>query len=393
MYEKLAKGILKNSGKNNPEKNDLEISIIGFKPKNLLENEKIDEENRKQKIKFYPVFDFHRLSPKRFLAQFTFFYLLLKIRPKILVVCTFELLFFAVIYKIIFGTKLIYDVQENYSANIFYTKVFPAWVRFPLGYLVKFWEKFWGNWVDEFWLAEKCYLEELHLQKRNYIFLENKVVFEQIKPFLKNIEIQKNFDEKNIDTKTKFLISGTLGEDYGTHEAINWFKNYQKIYPNSTLDVIGFCAKKSDFEKIQNNILNCQNINLIGGNSLVDSNLILEYASLTDFWIMPYFQNKNIQNRIPTKFYEAIAFQKKIILLKNASQNITWKAFFKENNYIENVEFLDFPLDFFELKKQNFVKNNPFENEKNQFFNLEKKSIFWENELNNLEKSKVFGNI
>lgn len=357
MYEKLAKSLAKKTEiqGNKPQK----IHIIGFKPKKEVQNTEV--------FAFYPIFDFKRLSYKRFFAQFLFFYFLLKIRPKILIVCTFELLFFSVIYKILFGGKLVYDVQENYFANICYTKVFPYWLKIPLAYLVLFWEKMCCFWVDEYWLAEKCYLEELNLYKKKYIFLENKVVFEQIK-FLQ----QKNKTENQIN----FLISGTLGEDYGTYKAIDWCKHYHKTNSNIHLTIIGFCAKKLDLQKIKNNISNTPYITLIGGNILVNYNQIISKANNTDYWLMPYLQNENIKKRIPTKFYEAIALQKMIITTKN----IFWKSFFEINNYNSFIFFEDI-LPNFVFEKQNNtqimdIAQNP--------------NIFWENEVKNLDRSVIF---
>ncbi len=383
MYGKLGKSLaksLENNTQNQAEKSQKKIHIIGFKPKNEVKNT--------ENFVFYPIFNFKRLSVKRLFAQFLFFYFLLKIRPKILIVCTFELLFFAIIYKILFGAILIYDVQENYYANIRYTNVFPVWLKIPLAYLVHFWEKICCFGVNEFWLAEKCYLEELSLYKRKYIFLENKVIFEQIKYFLENKENRlKNSLEipsKQIKIPTKFLISGTLGEDYGTLKAINWCKNYYKIDQNIHLTMIGFCAKNSDLEKIQNNILGIPYITLIGGSTLVNPNKIMSEAMKTDFWVMPYAQNENIKNRIPTKFYESMAFQKNIIV----SENLHWKDFFIKNSYIKNICFSKFlPENVLQDKENIENMRNNYHNYHNSKFNVD---IFWENEAKNLEKSVVF---
>lgn len=44
--------------------------------------------------------------------------LLLTIRPELLICCTYEYLPIARFFKKIIGYKIVYDVQENYTANL-----------------------------------------------------------------------------------------------------------------------------------------------------------------------------------------------------------------------------------------------------------------------------------
>ena len=72
-------------------------------------------------IDFIPLNPFKRLSIGRILAPFQVYSKLYKVKHDILIVNTHELLIVALLNRIIFGGKIVYDIQENYYRNILFT--------------------------------------------------------------------------------------------------------------------------------------------------------------------------------------------------------------------------------------------------------------------------------
>ena len=86
------------------------INIIGFWTKKKLKTN--------EAFTIFPAFSFERLAFRRLLAPWMCLKKYIKVKPKLIIFNTHELLIVTIIYKIIFGGKIIYDVQENYYRNI-----------------------------------------------------------------------------------------------------------------------------------------------------------------------------------------------------------------------------------------------------------------------------------
>src|SRR5436190_24397317 len=81
-----------------------EVHIIGY-PSNTSVSE--------QNLHFHQLSKFKRISFGRFTAQLKALQFIIKVKPELLVVTTHELLQVAILIRILFGTKIIYDIQEN----------------------------------------------------------------------------------------------------------------------------------------------------------------------------------------------------------------------------------------------------------------------------------------
>jgi len=255
---------------------------------------------------FYPLFNFKRLSIKRVLAGWRVFSLLQKIKPDVVVCGSVELLFFGVLYKISCSKKitLIYDIQENYYLNTLYTETYPKILRLPLAYFVRVSEKFSAIFVDYFFLAEKCYEQELNFLKNKHLILENKMLSKEIPP---------KSSQKH--TSLQFCLSGTIGRAYGSEQGIRFFEEVQKREKNSHLHLIGRCVE----EKTKERILTHKNffLKITLSSKPLAHQLILEAQNEAAIILMPYKVQKAYQNRIPSKFYEAMALGKCIMVQKN----------------------------------------------------------------------------
>ncbi len=289
MYEKLGKSIAKIDNS--------EIHIIGQVINRDLPNEK--------NIHFHPIFNFARFGKERLFAPLKALHKIIKIRPDTLVIGTHELLWIGTFYTFFFHKKLIYNVEENYIKNIWYTNAFPKILRpFLVTYIfIKEW--YCSLFIKECWLAEKNYEQELGFATwKKYKIIENK----------HKGNIQSRLQKKQLQ---HFVYTGTIGEHYGIFECIQLIDQLHQLDENIHLTIIGYCAQNSVLEKLKEYIRGKQYIKLIGGNYIVPHSEILEKIQEADAGFLSYQANPSTNTRIPTKLYEYLSYQLPIISVKN----------------------------------------------------------------------------
>jgi len=282
--------------------NKYEINIIGFCPKILP---------AKTNIIFHPVFKFERLSLKRLFAPIKTFQILLKLKPELIIVTSHELLVVMCINKILFGTKIIYDIQENYYRNILYSGAYSVLFKYPLALLTRWIEWLSKPFVDQYLLAEKVYQEQLVFAKNKSEILENKA--------LRPLKTLQKTDRKN--NVTTFIYTGTIASHYGIFEAIDFIRHISQSHPTVELIIIGYAPSKKIFKKVLSEIKDLDYIKILGGDNLVPHSQILNELINADFCLMPYQQNKSTEGRIPTKLYECLALEKPVIISPNDAWN------------------------------------------------------------------------
>lgn len=285
------------------ETNKYQINIIGFCSK-----KEIDEKF----IKFYPLFYKNRNSFSRWVAGIKLLKFLMKIRPKILIVTTYELLPVALLGKSFLKYKLIYDVQENYSLNISTNNPEHTYTKKLFAKCIQFIESSSAPFIDHFIFAEKCYPNEFPAIK-NFTIFENKYqgpVTQGSKPF------------KIESDAIQFLLCGTLAEVYGSMDAILWFENILKINPYARLKILGHAPLEGFRNKLRDLVRDKPYINACIEDKPLDYTLILEAYKAADLILLPYHQIKSISPKIPSKLYECLALNKAFLF----SPNTAWKS-------------------------------------------------------------------
>ncbi|MCS6795637.1 MAG: glycosyltransferase [Raineya sp.] len=334
-----------------------EIHSIGYQSD--LSRQKVENN-----IYLYPVFNFSRKDFKRLWAGWVILKYLCKIKPQVIVCGAVEILLFCVLYKFfqrLQGNKLhlIYDVQENYFLNVLYTQTYQrlSFFRYVLAYAIRWIEKICALAVDSFFLAEKCYEQELSFVRKSGLVLENKC----LKPNTAKIE------SKNV----VFLLSGTLAPEYGLWKAIDFAKNMYQKNPEIILKIVGKCSRKNVFEQLLKLKSQYSFLQMEVSTSPVSYEILEQNFAKSTCWLMPYELNKAYRNRIPTKFYEAMAWQKWIIVQKNPA----WENFFKEFKY-PKVIWVDFekPQIWQEIDFTKFSSESNYQNSE----------IFWDTEKEKL---------
>lgn len=310
------------------ETNKYHLNIIGFSLKN---------EPSEKDLNYFKLFDQKRSAFKRIFVNIKFLGLLKKIKPKILIVTTYELLPTAVFMKFLLRYKLIYDLQENYILNIRQNKTLPKWKQNLAVFVIGLVERVSKAFVDQYIFAEICYQNEFPKIK-NFIVLENKF-YGEIKP----IEPVKYEPQQAIT----FLISGTLTPIYGVIEAMHWFTEILKNYPNVRMLIIGHSPITSYGKKIKEIASKVPEINLQIYKTPVDYKQILLAYATCDIVLLPYYQVPSISPKIPSKMYECLAMGKPFIF----SPNLTWKSIAKRYNAGHMVNFSELEHAQIELKK------------------------------------------
>jgi glycosyltransferase involved in cell wall biosynthesis len=349
MYEKFGISISGIDG--------VEVHIVGFKPAREIEETgsgkseagsgELEDGSRKEKIGlqqitqslnhnsyfkivFHPIFDFKRLSWARFFAPWKLFGILLKVKPKLIISTTFELLIVTIIYKILFGAVILYDIQENYYRNIAYNKTYPPLIRNILAIYSRGIEYFSRPFISHFILAERAYEKEFSFSKGKSIVLENK--YKESGGNTKVLNRTKPVSGQPV----KLLYSGTISEEYGIFEAIDLTEKLHKTDPNITLSIIGYCIKKQTLAELIKRIKGKSFISLTGGGSLVKHEQILEAIRKADFGLVSYRPNKSTENCIPTRLFEYQAHLLPMII----QENKLWKGFCEP---AQSALFINYP--------------------------------------------------
>ncbi len=233
----------------------------------------------------------HRLK----LHWHTYFHVM-RIQPDLFIVCTVELLPFAILYSIITRCKLVYDVQENYALNFKYLKEY-GWVhRQILAPLIRGTEVISSWFVNHHLLAERCYAEQLHFLYSNFTVLENKTVLDS--PFERT--------PPTSHTRIKFLFSGTISAYAGIYRILDLITYLKSLKTDFEFTIIGQVFDPRITSALSN--FQSANIHIKVDNSPVAHGKILDEIQHADIGVIAYQSLIVNAHKIPTKLYEYVAF-------------------------------------------------------------------------------------
>jgi glycosyltransferase involved in cell wall biosynthesis len=305
-------------------------------------------------IVFHPLRAFKRLSIQRLLTPFKILLKALSLKPTLFIITTHELLIIAGIVKLLTGCKIIYDVRENYFQNILGTTAFPLIIRNIVAGYVRVKEVLTSIFVDHFFLAEKGYERELIFPGLRTTILENK----SKKSLSPHCALKKN------NERITLLFSGTLAEITGVFTAIDIAVSLHRIDYRINLVIIGYCSQPEIRIRLKNAVRPHSFIHLIGGDSLVPHNKIMEQIMLADFGIISYTINRSTINSIPTKLYEYLSAKLPILLINHQP----WVDICRPYNAAVVFEH---PVNFTTLHYSMIH---------HQFYTLDPENVYWEAE-------------
>lgn len=294
---------------------------------------------------------FNRLSFKRFFAGFKILRLSLSEKADAFCIHTPELLWVGLFLKWTKGATLLYDMHEDYRLTILHAKHYPAWVRRPLASLVRGWERFCLRWIDGVSYAEVSYDNVLGAKKGTYIVLRN--TFWEAG----GEKLGENRDaggEARIETRDErlhtadlklptMLYTGTIAADWGIWETIDWWEKFNQIKPIKLI-MAGFSFDQQLIQQIRDRISTSEfadRFQLIGGNAYVPYEQIVQLIQTCSFGTAFYQVKPHIKGKIPTKFYEYMAFDKPLLFTKEDF----WEDFDQKNKLGIAISGDESPVD------------------------------------------------
>lgn len=327
MFEKLGLSMAKT--------NKYEVNIIGFTSKNTVNHESINFEAHGP---------FNRTSWARLQCKWKVYRNYLKVKPKIIICNTHELLIVTILYRILFGAKIVYDIRENYFKNIKETNVFHPVIKPLLAIYVRSKEWFAKPFFNGFIMAERIYQQQLSfIPESKLVVIENKFISQY------QSEPQRQVNGNPIT----LLYSGTISDSNGVFEAIDIAEKLHVIDNSVKLKIVGYCALKRDLKRLQEAVQAKEYIELIGGDYLVPHSQIVEEISKAHFGLVLKKPNNGMNDdKILTRLFEYTANQLPIILLNNP----TWVQFCEEFNAAIAVD----PLGFDAQKLLHQIRHNQF---------------------------------
>ncbi len=308
------------------ETNKYQLNIIGFSDERI---------SKSSGTRFFSgIRKFNSLTD-RILFQFKFAYQLIKIRPKLLVCCSFELIPLGSFFKPILNYKLVYDVQENYLCNLNLNPTLLGFKKKLYQNLIQWAERMSG--IDLFLLAEKCYEWEMP-EKKPFLVLENK--------YQGDIEQQSRI-KLSAEKPLRFCVTGTLSPFFGTLEGIRWFKNLIPKFPMLSLEIIGHCPLPQYFEELKKETKGLPQIQIRVSSQPISHEKIIHTLRSSDVSLLPYQLHPCIRTKMPTKLFECAALGVPVFITPNP----IWEDFLGEFQGGFSVDFnqLDQAIGTFHL--------------------------------------------
>lgn len=289
MYKKFAKSLVR-TGK-------YSVNIIGFCSRNAT----VDPA-----VRFYPLFNFPRLSWRRLFANYTFYRTLREISPQLVILTTPELYPALWWYRKRFGVRLVYDVVENYGRNLRYNQGFP---RVTVAFFSR-----WLGIVENsllttsqlLLLAEKGYQQELDLPKPTPVaIIENKVLPPPrlpTRPPLSNRPLV-------------FIYTGTVSEVYGIEHALAVMKALIETEGlSATLTVLGHVPQASLYQRLAAYAQQHPWLTLRTSQRPVPHSDILSLIERADIGIVSHQPVPSIAHCFPTRIWEYMAYRLPFLL-------------------------------------------------------------------------------
>jgi glycosyltransferase involved in cell wall biosynthesis len=302
----------------------------------------------------YPLRPFRRISLGRLLAPWRILTRVVALQPAVFVFCTHELIFVALLARLLTSCRLVYDVRENYYRNILYTAAFPRVLRPLVAGYVRVWEHVGAGFIHNFLLAEKGYALELSFGHGRRTIIENKLRRPPAVAPAPRLTPARNF-----------LFTGTLSEITGLFTALDLLEQLHRHDPAVRGTIIGYCALVAERQSLQARLATMPYVTLHGGDRLVPHPAIEQEILRADVGIVAYPPNPATEHSFPTKLYEYLGYRLPILLIDYAPW-VTYAARFDAAVTFQPASF-DAPRTLQQLREKTFYTALP-------------EDVFWEHE-------------
>ncbi len=274
-------------GRTLADANEFDVVIIGY-PSRILPSHPA--------IRIVCLTRFNRVGPGRLLMPWRVLLALLRERPNLLIVNTYELMAIGTLVKLFTGSRLVYDVRENYAENIRHTTTVISLLRTPVSNILRVWQRFFARFCEHIILAEDAYRTELDFVKRvPHSVVENRAV--------PPTSVKAFHTEPNM---LMLLFTGTVAESTGIYKAVELVIRMAKS-TTVKLHVVGRCARRHDLQKLQNLGSKHKFLQFDIDREPVPHSIIQDAIAEADVGLVCYPASAHTSNRIPTKLFEYMA--------------------------------------------------------------------------------------
>lgn len=318
MFEKLAVSINK---------------LTGFSVKIMGNGGKINSD-----LPIYgdPVFKFKRNAfLKRIFAPFFILARVIKRRPSVIILSTFELLIISPLLALM-GIQVIYDVRENYRLNVSHSVAYSKVQKMMFKNWVKFNEWISRPFIKNYICAETIYLKQLPFLSQKGIIIENRLVKSNLPPSTKR-------------DHSLWIFTGTVAKQTGIFNCMMLFKKYQLQFPESKLIIAGKCHIESLKTKLKAELNQITGVEILNDLNGVSHSEIIHLIQKAGIGFIGYENLPSISGKIPTKYYEYKGCGVPILLFHTPWLNHLISG--KSGQIIHNLDSFD-PLSMHHLIHQ-----------------------------------------
>jgi hypothetical protein len=214
----------------------------------------------------------------------------LQVKPQVICINTTELLWVAMANKILFGSLVVQDLQENEALN---RQQSPSLITKYSGLFSTLLFTISKSWTDRFWVAEKVYLVQMKLPKGRWSYLPNIAIRQELKGQMPQ------------QVKNLMLITGTISLPFGVLQGIEWVKEMRVKQNELRLLICGHCPDVKLFNHLQTQAQRLPWLRLEISIQPMPHLLLLQRISSCEILLCPYQNLPSIRGKFPSKFREA----------------------------------------------------------------------------------------
>ena len=282
-------------------------------------------------VKIIPIGVFGRLSFRRILSIWSISRKAKALKADVYQIHAVELLALGKqLKKQLPKAKIVWDMHEDYVANILYADYYSDGSRKQLAARVANLQQDFCKWGDGLVLAEECFHSVLDFPAERTAIVRNKFQLPTSAIAAENTQM----------AMPMMVCTGTIAEDWGVFRAIELWKALNKRQ-KVALVIAGHAQDGTILAKIEEAVAASglgKQFLLLGGKEYLPFETIVQWIRSSTFGIALYDPKQNIKDRIPTKFYEFMAQNKPLVFSKNPA----WDALNARLNFGLSV---DWPLE------------------------------------------------